>query len=197
MRRWAQVIVACVVLTTAAMVWAQEQEGRDRYLDRPRGPYRGQVIDADTRGPLVGAVVVAYWPRDRIYPFHSVMEHYAVREALTGTDGRFVIEAKDIEERAPKRTLHPSFLIFMPGYGSFPRFQKAPTGFTGGIFESAGAVVELSQLSNPEDRRRHLLRVTPNSFSDKPFKDLPALTYKINEERSALGLSPLMPPEDR
>lgn len=197
MRRWAQVAVAFLVVTTAAMAWGQEQEGRDRYLDRPRGPYRGQVIDSDTRTPLVGAVVVAYWPRDRIYPFHSVMEHYAVREVVTDVDGRFVIEAKDVEEGAPKRTLHPRILIFTPGYGSFPRLQSAPTGFTGGVFEGPGTVVELPRLQGREDRQGNLYWITPTSFTDTPFTDLPELMKKLNEERVSLGLSPLLPPGRR
>jgi hypothetical protein len=125
------------------------------------------------------------------------MEHFAVREVVTGPDGMFVIDAKDIEERVPKRTWYPEFLIFMPGYGSFPRFQKSPTGFTGGVFEGAGTVVELLRLSSPENRRRHLLGISPNRFSEEPFNDLPALMEKINQERTEIGLSPMLPPEDR
>jgi hypothetical protein len=197
MTRWVRVVAVWLVVTAAGIAPAQEQGGRDRYLDRPRGPYRGQVIDAETRAPLVGAVVVAYWPRDRIYPFHSVMEHYAVREVVTGADGRFVIEAGEIERSAPKRTLNPRFLIFLPGYGSFPRLQKAPTGFTGGVFEGTGTVVELPRLESREQRRENLYRITPNSFTDKPFTDLPELMRKVNEERGSLGLSQISPSEDR
>ncbi|HEY7204899.1 MAG TPA: hypothetical protein VIA61_11410, partial [Methylomirabilota bacterium] len=143
MRRWALTIAVGGLVAISTLASAQTpEEGWDRYLTRPRGPYRGQVIDADTRAPLAGAVVVAHWSRDRIYPFHSVMEHYAVREVVTGPDGTFLIDSKEIEERAPKRTFYPEFLIFLPGYGSFPRLQKAPTGFTGGVFEGAGTVVE-------------------------------------------------------
>jgi hypothetical protein len=123
------------------------------------------------------------------------MEHYAVREVVTGADGVFVIDAREIEERAPKRTWYPEFLIFIPGYGSFPRLQRAPTGFMGGVFEGAGAVVELSRLESREDRRSNLYWITPNSFTDKPFTELPQLMRKINDERGWLGLSPLHPSE--
>jgi hypothetical protein len=121
------------------------------------------------------------------------MEHYAVREVVTGPDGTFLIDSKEIEERAPKRTFYPEFLIFLPGYGSFPRLQKAPTGFTGGVFEGAGTVVELSRLESREGRNRNLNAASPNSFTDTPFTDLPELIKKINEERHSLGLSPLLP----
>ena len=191
MRRWvAAAVIWCVVAMTVVAA-PQTPEVWDRYLQRPRGPYRGKVIDADTRTPLVGAVVVARWSRDRIGPLHSVMEHYAVREVVTDADGGFLIDAKTLEEGAPKRTYYPEFLIFMPGYGSFPRFQKAPTGFTGGVFEGAGVVVELPRLESSEDRRKHLLRISPTTYSDNPFTELPRLMKKISEERSSIGLTPL------
>jgi hypothetical protein len=124
------------------------------------------------------------------------MEPYAVREVLTSADGGFLVDSKEIEERAPRRTLHPRFLIFLPGYGSFPLLQKAPTGFIGGVFEGTGTVVELPRLGSREERRRYLLWITPNSFTDKPFKELPELMKRINEERVSIGLTPHVPPED-
>jgi hypothetical protein len=195
MRRWAPAAAIWCVLAMAVAAAAQSNGPWERYLQGPRGPYRGKVIDADTRAPLAGAVVVAHWFRDRVGPFHSVMEHYAVREVLTDVEGIFVIDAKAIEEGAPRRTLYPRFLIFIPGYGSYPRRQKAPTGFTGGVFERTGSVVELPRLESREDRRENLYWITPNSFSDKPFRDVPELMKKVNEERGWLGLSPLIPPE--
>jgi hypothetical protein len=148
------------------------------------------VVDAETKAPLAGAVVVALWSRDRVYPFHSVAEHYAVRETVTDTEGRFLLDAKSVEEGAPRRTHHPEFLIFQPGYGSYPRKYVSPQGFTGGMFEGAGAVVELPRLADREDRRKHLGLFGPRSYSDEPFKDLPELMRRINAERVAIGLEP-------
>jgi hypothetical protein len=189
-------VALCLLLAASvAPAWAQQAERRDRYLDRPRGPYRGQVVDAETKAPLAGAVVVARWLRDRIHPLHSVAETYAVRETLTDPEGRFVLDARDVEEGAPRQTYHPEFLIFMPGYGSFPRRHVSPKGFTGGIFERTGAVIELPRLVDREQRRRHLLLVSPHSYSEKPFKDLPELMRRINEESNAIGMSPYLPLE--
>jgi hypothetical protein len=196
MSAWRGLIVLCAGLVFgASAAWSQETESWDRYLDRPRGPYRGQVVDAETKAPLAGAVVVALWRRDRISPVHSVSEHYAVREVVTGADGRFVLDARDVEEGAPRRTRRPAFLIFLPGYGKFPGSQVAPKGFTGGIFERAGTVVELPPFADLDQRRKHLRTISPSSFSEQPFKDLPELMRRVNDERSAVGLNPYGPME--
>ena len=193
MRRWAPTLAVWCVIAMPLAVAAQTPERWERYLQGPRGPYRGKVIDAETRAPLVGAVVVARWSRDRVGPFHSVMEHYAVREVLTNADGVFVVDSRKIEEAAPKRTHYPEFLIFMPGYGSFPRFQKAPRGFTGGVFEGGGVVVELPRLENREDRKKQLFGISPLDFTDRPFTEVPELMRKIDEERISIGLTPALP----
>lgn len=196
MKIWVLMVTLwCVVVTAGPGVWSQEIQGWDRYLDRPRGPYRARVVDAQTKAPLADAVVVALWRRDRVYPFHSVSEKYAVRETVTDADGRFVLDAKDVEEGAPRRTYHPEFLIFLPGYGAYPWHQTLPRGFTGGVFERSGALVELPRLEGQEERRRHLQSISPASFSEHPFKDLPELMRRVNHERSVVGLNPYLPVE--
>jgi hypothetical protein len=193
---WVRLGALCGVLLLAGpSAWSQDVERWDRYLDRPRGPYRGQVVDAETKAPLAGAVVVALWWRNRVYPFHSVAEHYAVRETLTDAEGRFWLDAKDVEEGAPRRTYHPEFLIFQPGYGSYPKKHVSPRGFTGGIFEGLGTVVELPRLEGREERRKHLLLFSHGDFSDKPLKEVPELVRRINAERIAVGLEPHLPSE--
>jgi len=192
-----RMLVVCfwLLFVWAASTGAQGPEGWDIYLGQPRGPYRGQVLDADTQKPLVGAVVAAYWVRERVYPFHSLREPYAVREVVTDGDGRFVIDAKDIEENAPKRTLHPEFRIFAPGYGAYPGHQRQPRGFTGGIFWGSGRTVELPRLESRQDRVKSMRRVDPYDWSERPFVELPRFTEAFNRERESLGLEPLPIPE--
>jgi hypothetical protein len=153
------------------------------------------VIDAETKAPLAGAVVVIHWLRDRVYPFHSVAENYAVREVITDDEGRFFLDVRDVEEGAPKQTRRPAFFVFLPGYGSYPKRHVSPRGFTGGIFEREGTVLELPRLENQEERRKHLYLFGHGDFSDRPFKELPELVRRINAERSAIGLEPHTPPE--
>jgi len=191
---WVRLIALCGGLVMAGSpASSQDTERWDRYLDRPRGPYRGQVVDAETKAPLAGAVVVVRWLQDRVYPVHMVAENYAVRETVTDAEGRFFLDAKGVEERAPRRTRRPGFLIFLPGYGSYPKQHVSPTGFTGGIFERSGTIVELPRLADREERRKHLWSFGPHSYSDKPFRELPELMRRINTERAAIGLEPYLP----
>lgn len=196
MRAWVRGVALCCVLVGAGTpASSQETQGWDRYLDRPRGPYQGQAVDAETKEPLAGAVVVVNWLLDRVYPFHSVAENYAVREVVTDTEGRFFLDARDVEESAPRRTRRPNFFIFLPGYGSYPRKHVSPQGFSGGIFERAGAIIELPRLVDAEERRQHLFMFSHGDFSARPFKDVPELVRRINAERRAIGLEPHTPPE--
>jgi len=186
-----------VVFTVACLAggppaWSQpHEEGWERYLDGYRGPYRGRVIDADTKAPLVGAVVVAYWSRDRTMPFHSVNEAYAVRETVTDADGRFELSGRDVEEGAPRRTRRPEFHIFRPGYGAYPWYQRAPSGLLRGVFERPDTTVELPRLDSRQRRVESLDKLEPHRFSRRPFRDVPQLTQAFNEERAALGFDPL------
>jgi len=186
------------LLVGCASAWAQMPEGWDRLLGPDRGrPYRGQILDSETKAPLAGAVVVALWVRERVYPFQVNTEHYAVREAVTDSEGRFVMECRDIEQGAPRRTRKPEFLVFLPGYGAFPHRYTSPKGFLAELFERAGTTVEIPRLETREDRLRNLSTFGPHDFSDSPHEHLPRLMQAVNDERLAVGLNPYPPPEKR
>ena len=163
-----------------------------RYLQGYHGPYRGQVIDAETKQPLAGAVVVARWDRDVAQIIQSTAYLYEVCEVLTDGNGAFALHAEEIERHAPPRTLRPIFLIFRPGYGSYPRYHRAPQGFLGGIFEGAGATVELPRLRTREERLEVIGGLPPLLV---PGEEVPNLIRLMNIERVNLGLQPVGPPK--
>lgn len=197
MSRWVRgVVVGMAVLVICTSAWAQMPEGWDRLLGPNRGrPYRGLILDSDTKAPLAGAVVVALWVRERVYPFQVNTEHYAVRETVTDADGRFVLEVKDIEEGAPRRTRKPEFLVFLPGYATYPHGYTAPKGFLAELFEGSGTTIELPRLRVRRERLDSLSSADPHRFSDTSHTDLPRLMQAVDTERVALGLRPYPPPE--
>src|SRR5262245_56718478 len=103
-QRWAAlgVLLCGLLLSSPAQGW-------DIYLEGYQGPYRGRVVDAETKEPIAGAAVVAVWMRDKVYPLHSTHVFYAAREVLTAAEGAFEIDEKELERNAPSRTLKPHF----------------------------------------------------------------------------------------
>jgi hypothetical protein len=190
-----------VILTLGAVAWSAPPETPrldewNEYLEgHSYGPYQGRVVDTETKEPIQGAVVVAVWRRDKIYPLHSTRVIHAVRETLTDRDGRWRIEARQLEERSPRRALRPSFVIFFPGYGSFPKAHVAPGGFIGGIFEGKGTTVELRRLTTREERIVHQRWLDPWSLSDAPWREIPEFMRLLSVEDQQLGLEPLLPRE--
>jgi len=192
MTQWLRRVTVCVwLLIACTSAWAQMPEGWDRLLGPDRGrPYRGLILDSETKAPLAGAVVVALWRRERVYPFQINTERYAARETVTNSEGRFVMEVKDIEEGAPRRTRKPEFLVFLPGYGAFPHRYTSPKGFLAELFEGPGTTIEVPRLESREERVNNLSSASPHRFSEAPDKDLPRLMKAIDQERITLGLDP-------
>jgi len=107
------------------------------------GPWRGRVIDADTKEPIEGAVVVAIWRReyDGIPDAGAATFLHDVKETLTDKSGQFEIPAyretgenkslwreKDLKGWGgatlfiPGPTINePDFIIYRPSYGNYPR----------------------------------------------------------------------------
>ena len=83
------------------------------------GPWKAQIVDAETGQPIEGVVVVAIWKTEPAgIRMHPNREFFDVDEVVSGVDGRIVI---------PERTLFswqrftwvigPQILMFKAGYG--------------------------------------------------------------------------------
>lgn len=156
-------------------------------LEHPRGPYHGKVIDADTREPIAGAAVLAIWDHQYSRIVESNRDYWQAREVVTGSDGTFLLDALDIEERAGRTVWRPRFIIYAPGYGYFPAYQVSPRSPQPGLFEGEGATVELRKLTDPAQRRLAISHLPPDVPPDK----MRALLVLLNDERAALGFTPV------
>jgi len=92
------------------------------------GPWKGRVIDAETKEPLEGAVVLAVWDRNYRTPTGTSSYFYEAKEVLTDKDGRFEIPSYISINFLPiiSYIRGPEFIIFKPGYGSFPNYRINP-----------------------------------------------------------------------
>ena len=137
------------------------------------GPYRGRVIDAETKEPLAGAVVLVYWIRNAPGIGHGPAESFlGAEEALTDDRGEFIVAENPPSNWIPFtwRSL-PDFIIFQPGYGYFPRHFATtpplpPTGFEGllKIMEKQPVVFELPRLTSARRSALDVLYLLTSSY---------------------------------
>lgn len=90
--------------------------------------YHGTVIDAETKQPLEGAVVVVVWYRKPIVTMNGPQYFHNALEVLTDAEGRFSITADPGIDWSPLTFVlrRPRIVIFRPGYGSFPLAHASP-----------------------------------------------------------------------
>jgi hypothetical protein len=169
--------------------------------------YQGRVIDADTKEPIEGAVVVAVWDEIRSVLPSTESRHKDVKETLTDKEGRWSIVGPEGEYNQMSGGLRsvtgifvvedPTFIVFKPGYCSWPK------GFSVGACKGRvrpsgnhkiinGETIELPKLENREDRLRALIGpvTTTDEKRHKEFlKKQIRFLHLYNEERKNLGLS--------
>ncbi len=180
--------------------------------------FRGRVVDAETKAPIEGAVVVAVYNVRVCGPlFLPECGPVAgdVQEVLTDRNGAFDVPSHTFFHPWPFAlgAENTDFIVFKPGYGSFPNWRVQPpkgmqTDFEEYFSRDLGAekevwfrelgkvgaelqrikvtfgLVELPRLKTREER----IKASMVGVTGYRSKDLPLLYRTINEEERALGL---------
>ena len=161
------------------------------------GPYRGRVVDAETKQPLVGAVVLVYWNRLTPGLGHGPVSSFLdAEETLTNIHGEFLVAEDPPAVWAPWAwRSRPYFTIFLPGYAYFPRHaQTNPPYMQTGydellkVMETQHVVFELPKLEERDARTKAVLMVDPLVV---PYTKIPIFVQSLNEERRRLYLPPV------
>lgn len=84
------------------------------YAARIDGPYKGRIIDADTREPIGGVVVLGTWDREAITPGGATHTYYDAMETMTDRNGDF--EIKGLGLLVLSNVIPMNVLIFKAGY---------------------------------------------------------------------------------
>lgn len=163
------------------------------------GPWKAQVVDAETGQPLEGVVVLAVWYKRYTSPGGwAGGGYYASEEVGTGPDGRFVIQARATWTLSPFSIIEgPEFMIFKPGYGQwrFPGSQNWPQDLyqrdvlvkqAWQQFTGEGAVIELPPLKTREERLKFLSHIYWPP--DAPMEKTRRIREAEESERAYLGL---------
>jgi len=157
------------------------------------GPYRGRVIDSETKQPLEGAAVLAVWESVTPTIADQVHSYLDAEEVLTDSNGRFVVG------KHPPRTFRlgwvegPRITIYCPGYGFYPLYQASPAlrlsyGLNEQLktMEKEEMTIELPRLKTREERLKVIRGAYPGSAI--PRDKMPNLIRLLNIERQAIGL---------
>ncbi|MBI5694413.1 MAG: carboxypeptidase regulatory-like domain-containing protein [Nitrospirae bacterium] len=155
------------------------------YIANLNGPWRGQVIDAETKRPIEGAAVVAVWNKEFASPAGPGAYFLDADEAVTDKDGKFNIPARRYLSIPLFRYVKgPYFTIYKPGYGSFPSHQISPTYISDNIFGPENTVVELPKAVAYQDRFQTMIDV--DMLSNIPSDKIPIINRMEKEETNWL-----------
>lgn len=113
------------------------------------GPFRGQVVDAETGTPIAGAHVMVLWERDIPNPAHWTQSFYDAQEAMTGEDGFFEVSRQS--RLLPLFVSTPRFAVFAARY--VPEAEEL-TPPTGRLYVDR-TVVKMRPLRTQEEQCRH------------------------------------------
>lgn len=168
-------------------------------LSEAAGPWKAQVVDAETGKPLEGAVVLAMWERRTPGPGHPFITFYDSEEVMSDPNGQFIIPSRSTWTLIPFSSIEgPRIFMFKPGYGQW-RFKGEDEWLkldtyernmrykeVWGQFEGQGVMIELPLLKTREERLRFLSAPTGLIPDDRMQNYLKAL----DQERINLGLKP-------
>jgi hypothetical protein len=164
--------------------------------------FRGRVVDADTKEPIAGAVVVASWYKESWVPLgETIVKLKDVKETLTDKNGQWSIRGPSGSGANSLfygcavggifyHTREPQFIIFKPGYCSWPNGfhigsckERLKPELTDDLI--GGGTAELPKLTNREEK----LSALPAPVSGEGALEKQREFIKlINEESKNLGL---------
>jgi len=185
MRGPARAVLALLAALTALTMLAPAEAA---------GPWQAQVVSAETKQPLEGVVVLAWWTR-HVRSFGGPSEDYRdSQEVLADKDGRFTIESRWFFSLNPLVFFRgPFFEMFKPGYGRF-----AWPGYEGsekwsqekrGALRTAAQLLQLDDIVlemptvRASDQRAEYLKWLEVRILVVPIDRRPLLQSRIEEER--------------
>lgn len=164
------------------------------------GPWKGKIIDIETKEPLDGAVILAVWERVWRTPAGGIADFYEIKEVLTNKEGKFEVPSYTTINLQPilSYVRGPHFTIFKPGYlnlsgvdfGNFflKGAKEAPLerkDIYGKTFRLASGIIELPKLKTKEERKMAM----PGPLGDDSYyKKQKLFIMLLNEENKNLGL---------
>ena len=168
--------------------------------------FHGQVIDAETKMPIEGAAVVIHWVEARGTVAGESTRFKDVKEVLTDKDGKWSITGPEGSQgddltayltffTGIHYTRKPDFIIFKPGYCSYPGGLTIEVckgiKFSGAWETTAGKTIELPKLPKSLTREDTLRALPAPVMGEGALEKQKEYIRLINEESKNLGFSEL------
>jgi hypothetical protein len=138
------------------------------------GPFRGQIVDAETGAPIPGAHVMASWERDHPNPVHWTQSFYDAQEAVTDAGGRFEI---------PRQRRFFTVLVSAPRFDAFaPGYVAESSDVTprGGRPYVDQTILRMRPLKSRQEQCAHLPNGPSIDASDKASRfDAAVQAYRL------------------
>ncbi len=190
------ITAALLLFATTNLVFEESVSASSGWIIYHESAFKGKVIDAETKEPIEGAVVVAIYNIREASIAESGGSSVDVKEVLTDKNGQFYIPPHTFFYFYPVASGDVAdFIIYKPGYTAFPGpaydyfykyFPYSPLRIdrpTLAVFFKKGVTVELLKLKTKEERINNISS-GPTGFGSKK---LPLLFKSINEERKGFG----------
>ncbi len=140
------------------------------------GTIRGQVVDAQTGQPIAGAVVLGVWTKGAGLPGLSHTELVGVREAETGTDGRF-----ELEEVRGWLLDEKSITIYKFGYVAWNNLFIFPSSERRAD-DHVPPQIRLERFPDGGDHRRHIGFISGATRGGDNSRDAPKFFQAVQRE---------------
>lgn len=162
------------------------------------GPFSGKVVDAETKKPIEGVVVLIEWRQGHLFAGSTFVD---AQETLTDKEGEFYIPGVWIFNPWKRLMMKAStyFLIYKSGYGttndSEIKYMVGALTEDWDVrspdieFDSRGKPVILLKKLTVEERKKYS---TPGD-ANVPFEKQKLLIQEINKEGRFLGLGEIGP----
>lgn len=158
------------------------------YPVRYDGPYKGKVVDAETRKPIEGVVVLGVWYKDLPSPGGTVGSYFDAHETVTDKNGDFEVKGLGLKILSNVSTMH--VLIFKAGYQYIGMGMWESLKLEGGLlekkvaWEGERAIIPLRKVTMEERKS------PPDPPSEALFENVRLMLKEIDRDDIERGLQP-------